>query len=250
VGSDDGAVVGGAAWVAGGLAGTAAAAGWGDTVTDLLRDIVAGSLSAVEPSAGDHPDSEDEASTERLWQLTVAVTRLAAAPDAPTGVVLAAAGLQDVSTRLLGDDRVRPRSDRLAELEAIAAGSPARMLVVPDGPHVPPAAQRRGVQERAVPRDRRGRAGCRGRHRGASQRRQLRRALRAVPVRPVPEQAVLLGHALVHQLPRPGSRHRYHPDHLRMGRRDAGSAADDPHLLREVRPRRRSARSAVRLDVG
>ena len=69
-----------------------------------------------------------------------------------------------------------------------------------------PAAGDRGHQGRPVPDHRRDRSdGADGEPEAPGQGR-LARALRAVPVRPLAEQAVLQRHALVRRLPRPGAR--------------------------------------------
>ena len=68
-------------------------------------------------------------------------------------------------------------------------------------------------------------AGRRG-QRGTPGCRVIARALRAVPVRALAEQAVLQRHALVHPVPRPGSPGR--PDAVRVGRRAARADPDDP----------------------
>ena len=86
-------------------------------------------------------------------------------------------------------------------------------------------------------------AGGRGRDAGAPQPGRLPGALRAVPVRPVAEQAVLQRHALVRGLPRPG------PAGSRPCSSGPGAArADqmDQVALREARGRRPGPRPGVR----
>ena len=98
-------------------------------------------------------------------------------------------------------------------------------------------ARHRGDPGRPVPRHRRD-PGDRRRRRGRAPGRGLvPRALRALPLRPLAEQAVLQRHALVRGLPRPGPGRR--PDPVRVGRRAARADPDDPPAVREARARRR-----------
>ena len=101
-----------------------------------------------------------------------------------------------------------------------------------------PAARHRGDQGRPVPAHRR-------RHRdvaadgdaGAPQPGRLPGALRAVPVRPVAEQAVLQRHALVRGLPRPGASARPGADPVRVGRGTARADQMDQVAIRKARGR-------------
>ena len=105
-------------------------------------------------------------------------------------------------------------------------------------------ARHRGDPGRPVPGDRHDPAHRRRRRGRAPGRGLVPRALRALPLRPLAEQAVLQRHALVRGVPRPGPRRG--PDPVRVGRRTARADPDDPPALREARARRRPARPAVR----
>ena len=96
---------------------------------------------------------------------------------------------------------------------------------------------RRHPAERRATASRRARAGL------------LARALRAVPVRALAEQAVLQRHALVRRLQGSRARPRPRADAVRVVRRTPRAHADDAHLLREARPRGSAARAAVRQHV-
>ena len=63
------------------------------------------------------------------------------------------------------------------------------------------------------------------------QRGRLARALRAVPLRTLAEQAVLQRHALVRRFQRSGARPGPRADDLRVGRRPTGTHADDAAVL-------------------
>ena len=112
----------------------------------------------------------------------------------------------------------------------------------------PAAAGDRDHRGRPVPGDRpdparRARGGA-----GRARPGQLGRALCAVPVRALPQQAVLLGHALVRGVHRPATPPE--PDAVRARR---GARAAHPHrpaAVREAHPRRPAARPGVRGHAG
>ena len=86
-------------------------------------------------------------------------------------------------------------------------------------------------------------AGCR-RGAGRPGRGRLVRALRAVPVRPFPQQAVLLGHALVRGVHRPATPPE--PDPVRARRRPQAAHPGGPPPLREAHSRGPAAGAGLR----
>ena len=88
--------------------------------------------------------------------------------------------------------------------------------------------------------------GRRGGHGRAPRRRFFTRALRALPVRSLAEQAVLQRYALVRRVPRSGPPARRGADPVRVGGRAARADPDDPPAVRKARARRRPARAAIR----
>ena len=101
----------------------------------------------------------------------------------------------------------------------------------PDRPARHPRAGHRDHPGRPVPGDRRPPAGGFRRGRRAPGRGLVPRALRALPLRSLAEQAVLQRHALVRRFPRPGAPGRRRADPVRVGRRPARADPDDPPAL-------------------
>jgi CDGSH-type Zn-finger protein/truncated hemoglobin YjbI len=119
------------------LGTVAVAEGWGKAAADVLSDVVSARLAAAAPDPGAQLNLGDpvEDVQERLWQLTIALARLAAG-DAPADVMLAAAGSQDVSLRVLTDSQNSSWRDRLAMLDDILTRLEPRIVVVSNGPYV------------------------------------------------------------------------------------------------------------------
>ncbi|MEJ7755545.1 MAG: hypothetical protein WKF83_03625 [Nocardioidaceae bacterium] len=73
---------------------------------------------------------------ERLWELTTSVTTLCAGLGAPTGVLQAAAGLQELVCRLAEAEGPDAVIDWTAELNRLQPGLAPQIRVTPDGPYL------------------------------------------------------------------------------------------------------------------
>jgi CDGSH-type Zn-finger protein len=87
----------------------------------------------VDSGTGQAASLTDEPLWDRVWELAQVLTRLAGRSEAPTGLLQAAAGLQDLACEAAGPDDAVARA---AELAALAAHPAAELRVVPGGPYL------------------------------------------------------------------------------------------------------------------
>jgi CDGSH-type Zn-finger protein/truncated hemoglobin YjbI/ferredoxin len=108
-----------------------------DTQPDVSRRLRASVVRPLDGEAASTAPTDgaplDEVLLDQvLWQLAEDATMLRAQPDAPTGLLEAAAALQELALAFAGDQA----PDRLAALVALEAGLPATIEPSPHGPYL------------------------------------------------------------------------------------------------------------------
>jgi len=114
---------------------------WAALVGGWLQDCVIRPLAAMDAASDARAPSPGVPAAEvtvqeRLWELTTSVTTLCAGLGAPTGVLQAAAGLQELVCRLAEAEGPDAVIDWTAELKRLQPGLAPQIRVAPDGPYL------------------------------------------------------------------------------------------------------------------
>ena len=114
---------------------------WAALVGGWLQDCVIRPLAAMDAASDARAPSPGVPAAEvtvqeRLWELTTSVTTLCAGLGAPTGVLQAAAGLQELVCRLAEAEGPDAVIDWTAELNRLQPGLAPQIRVAPDGPYL------------------------------------------------------------------------------------------------------------------
>jgi CDGSH-type Zn-finger protein/truncated hemoglobin YjbI/ferredoxin len=119
-------------------AGTVALARLVDSVLRPLADCLPPPEEGIEAGVDERAEERRTGTSfaQRLWEVTKLATRLAIAPQAPAGLLEAAAALQDLACRHAPAQGPDDAGGRLAELRNLQAGVEAGILVSPDGPYL------------------------------------------------------------------------------------------------------------------